>query len=133
MGCNSHLTIEIQGRYGDQTVWETWALDIPESRDYKLYEAMAGARGEEENAIVTPRGIPADASDTVIYWIKRYGEDGHTHSWLYPKEFEKALKQSKTKEFPNAAREWEALAKVLNSLSDVYGEDHVRVVFFFDN
>lgn len=45
MGCNSHISIEIQGQWSHSLLqWDTWALDIPESRDYRLYGAMAGAK-----------------------------------------------------------------------------------------
>jgi len=136
MGCNSHLSIEIQEEWGSSTTftWSTWALDIPESRDYRLYEAMAGVRGGEENAIVAPRGIPTDASDAVAYWVKRYGEDGHTHSWLYPKEFHAAVERVKAIEgYGGVYKEWSALDKILLDLESVYGVNRVRVVFYFDN
>lgn len=135
MGCNSHISIEIQGQWSHSLLqWDTWALDIPESRDYRLYEAMAGVRGEEEKAVVQPRGIPTDAADATAYWIKRYGEDGHSHSWLYPKEFHAAFLQVESDTNYGAMdKDWIALDKILLNLELVYGENHVRLVFFFDN
>ena len=135
MGCNSHISVEILGRWINSKQWETWALDLPESRDYYLYEAMAGVRGEEEKAVVLPRGVPADASRAVKYWVERAGEDGHSHSWLYPAEFNKALKQSGLGDGAQyeTAKEWVALDSVLKGLGQVYGEESVRLVFFFDN
>ena len=146
MGCNSHLSIEIQGRWSHSpSQWETWALDIPESRDYYLYEAMAGVRGEDYNALVTPRDIPADVSRDVKFWVERAGGDGHSHSWLYPSEFSKALKMSddryakhvKESKYPadsgGTNKAWLSLDKVLNGLAEVYGDKNVRLVFFFDN
>jgi len=130
MGCNSHLTVEIQGQWEHApTKWSTWALDIPESRDYALYEAMAGVRGEDGNALVAPRGIPADADTATEYWIKRYGEDGHTHSWLYPKEFHAAVEKVNR----DVDSCWIALDQLLQVLEKIYGENHARVVFYFDN
>ena len=138
MGCNSHLTIEIKQKWGTVPTWNTWALDIPEARDYRIYEAMAGARGEEENAVVAPRGEPVDASDAVKYWIKRYGEDGHTHSWLSPKEFQEVIKRVEAINATSTVKwglapEWVALEKILLTLEEVYGEGNARVVFYFDN
>ncbi|MGH7974947.1 MAG: hypothetical protein ACREBR_05435 [bacterium] len=133
MGCNSHLTIEVKGRWEHSPErWDLFALDIPESRHYRLYEAMAGVRGEEDNAVVQPRGIPADADRGTLYWIKRADSDGHSHSWLYAKEFIKALEQATDDKYGNG-KEWDSLVKVLAALETVYGENNVRLVFFFDN
>ncbi len=131
MGCNSHLSIEIRGTYSN-TLWETWALDIPESRDYILYEKMAGVRGADAAAVVLPRGIPSDASQGVRYWVNRAGDDGHSHSWLYPSEFSTALVKS-TYEDDEPRKIWKSLDLVLKSLADVYGDSNVRLVIFFDN
>ena len=148
MGCNSHLSIEIQGRWSHSpSKWDTWAIDLPESRDYYLYEAMAGVRGEDENAIATPRGVPVDASSQVKFWCERAGDDGHSHSWLYPSEFTEAIIKSdkrfaeevKRSKYPadpergHTDKAWLSLDKVLKALAEVYGDENVRLVFFFDN
>ncbi len=135
MGCNSHLSIEILRLWGfNATEWRTWALDIPESRDYYLYEAMAGVRGDDENAVVIPRGVPADVSDPIKYWIKRAGEDGHTHSWLYPSEFHLAMQKSRNRDrSENHDQCWLAVDQILSVLESIYGIEHVRIIFFFDN
>lgn len=132
MGCNSHISIEVMEQWSTNKAWETWALDIPESRDYQLYEAMAGVRGEDEKAVVAPRGIPADASNAIKYWIQRSDGDGHSHSWLYADEFNRALMQSQDGNFATN-NVWLAVDKVLDSLAQVYGRQSVRIVFFFDN
>lgn len=129
MGCNSHLTIEIKQRWDSDTAWSVWALDLPESRDYNLYEAMAGVRGEDEKALVLPRGIPADASQGTAYWIKRAGEDGHSHSWLSPEEFHAAVVQADA----GSTKEWGSLDAILATLEKTYGKNNVRLIFFFDN
>lgn len=133
MGCNSHLTIEVRGRWKHAPAdWETWALDIPEGRHYRLYEAMAGVRGEEKNAVVKPRGIPTDADRGTKYWIQRSDGDGHTHSWLYPDEFRKAMVKANESGDGNGD-EWEAVAATLDVLEKIYGKNNARLVFFFDN
>lgn len=129
MGCNSHLSIEILRRWANTAQWDTWALDIPESRDYALYEAMAGVRGEKANAVVRPRGIPKDLSDTVKYWIDRAGDDGHSHSWLYPSEFHRAIKQANAED----DKIWKSIHGVLTTLQMIWEDENVRLVFFFDN
>lgn len=130
MGCNSHLSIEYQDMKSyAPTRWEAFALDLPESRDYSLYTAMAGVRGSRREAIVQPRGIPKDASTPVMYWIKRAGEDGHTHSWLHPDEFHRTIQASHA----DRSKIWDAIDGVLTTLKTIYGDQHVRLVFFFDN
>lgn len=129
MGCNSHISIEIQGQYSHSPLqWGIWALDIPESRNYRLYEAMAGVRGEKKNAIIAPRGIPSDIANVTAYWIKRYGEDGHTHSWLFADEFHIAVQKA-----GDVDRCWLAVDQLLDVLSKIYGIEHVRLIFYFDN
>lgn len=129
MGCNSHLTIEIKQRWETDKSWSVWALDLPESRDYDLYTAMAGVRAaDDEVPLIQPRGIPTDAAIGTAYWIKRAGVDGHTHSWLSPKEFKDAAELADA-----TAKEWVSLEKVLMTLQETYGEGNVRLVFFFDN
>lgn len=130
MGCNSHLSIEVRARYTHSPDrWDVWALDLPESRNYYVYEAMAGVRGEDSNAIVLPRGIPKDCSSVIEHWVKRAGEDGHTHSWLSPHEFDKVMKKVEVVE----GKEWNSLNKVLITLEEIYGRENVRLVFYFDN
>lgn len=125
MGCNSHLSIEVN--YG--SAWEPFALDVPESRNYNLYEAMAGVRGYSGNAVVRPRGIPKDVSRVVEYWIKRASNDGHTHSWLSSDEFHRAM----LKGYGEGTKEWDAIDGVLTTLKMLLGETNVRLIFFFDN
>lgn len=130
MGCNSHLAIEIKGRWSHSPEeWDTWALDIPESRNYSLYEAMAGVRGEESNAVVPVRGVPKDCDPVTAHWIKRAGADGHTHSWLTPVEFHKAIERVTADD----NKTWNAVDGVLTTLQMLYGDENVRLVFFFDN
>lgn len=128
MGCNSHLSIEVKYRWSTDTSWSVWALDLPESRDYDLYEAMAGVRGEDGKELFLPRGIPTDVTQGTGYWIKRAGEDGHSHSWLTPKEFHACVVQAT----PDA-KEWLSLDAILTTLEQVYGDGNARLIFFFDN
>ena len=131
MGCNSHLTIEVKKEWYNGTRWETYALDIPESRDYTIYELMAGVRGEEEKALISPRGIPTDVDMSTKSWIERWEGDVHTHSYLTAAEFRDVLDEYPATEIPDKA--WLSLGKVLDTLEQIYGKDRARVVFFFDN
>jgi len=81
MGCDIHIHAEIKvnGK------WHHYAQ--PEcNRHYRLFERMAGVRGDVKNAIAAPRGIPRNASFTTKFDKKTWGSDGHSHSWLSSKE-----------------------------------------------
>ena len=132
MGCNSHLSIE----YYNGERWDAFALDVPESRNYMMYELMAGVRGEDKNAFIKPRGIPKDADEVTKAWFKRWDCDGHTPSYLTASEFRQVVNAYTAKarqEGYGLAKAWEAVRNVLSALEETYGDDKVRVVFFFDN
>jgi hypothetical protein len=129
MGCNSHLSIE----YYTGTRWETYALDIPESRNYAIYELMAGVRGIEDNALFPPRGIPSDADNVTKVWFKRWETDGHTPSYLLASEYRKVFNACQKAEGYSLGGTWEALRNILSALEETYGDNKARVVFFFDN
>ena len=137
MGCNSHLTVEVRSEFLKQSRWETYALDVPESRNYWMYELMAGVRGEEENALVAPRGVPADISREAKTWVDRWDGDGHSHSYLTAEEFRNVItayrKKAGTDLYNKLDNDWEAVTAILNILENVYGKDNARLVFFFDN
>lgn len=69
MGCDIHAVIEYcrKRQDGDEREphWMTWATVSP-GRNYAMFTAMAGVRGEEGRAIVQPRGIPARVSFGVM-------------------------------------------------------------------
>lgn len=137
MGCNSHLSVEVrEPERHYMNGWETYALDLPESRNYSMYTFMAGVRGDEGDAIAQPRDIPQDVSTHVKAWWQRWDGDGHTPSYLSSEEFREVIrlyKKSPDNKGYGLAKEWLALSEVLNGLEKVYGKENVRVVFFFDN
>lgn len=77
MGCDIHLHIEVKlnGK------WEHYSC--PQiGRYYDMFERMAGVRGEVENAISEPKGLPTHLNAVTQYDADRWGSDGHSHSWL---------------------------------------------------
>lgn len=79
MGCDIHLHAEfkVNGK------WLHYASpDVP--RHYLLFGLMADVRNRDRSVepICTPRGMPADASDTTRFACEEIGEGGHSHSWL---------------------------------------------------
>lgn len=77
MGCDIRAYIEIK----KDNVWHTYdRLYI--DRNYKLFEKMAGVRGELENAYVKPRGLPDDMAFVTRLSYDHNEGDAHTPSWL---------------------------------------------------
>lgn len=135
MGCDIHIHAEIK-------VHGQWHhYDQPDcSRDYDLFEKMAGVRGEVENALAAPRGIPDNASFTTKFDAEHWDGDGHSHSWLSAHEIQQLAQWDEERGRGIFKREWD---KWLfgNNYSDfikypsgrVKGLEDVRFVFWFDN
>ncbi len=81
MGCDIHLHIEV--KIGG--VWHHYGAPNV-SRNYALFERMAGVRGEVENAISPPKGLPSDISVVTRLSADKWEGDGHSHSWLSAEE-----------------------------------------------
>lgn len=58
MGCDIHAYIEYRPK--GENRWSDFGGRINPGRNYLMFEAMAGVRGEESKAIVPPRGQPKD-------------------------------------------------------------------------
>lgn len=59
MGCDIHLCIEYQ-IYSD--MWSDFGGIFNPGRNYLMFEAMAGVRGDEEKAVCKPKGLPDQTS-----------------------------------------------------------------------
>lgn len=88
MGCDIHIHVEIKvdGK------WEHYAQPYCQ-RHYRLFERMAGVRGEVQNAIAAPRGLPPYATKTTRFDCNYWGPDGHSHSWLSSFEVTQIIKE----------------------------------------
>jgi hypothetical protein len=100
MGCDIHMVLEKRVKVRDAEAWvgvnafpyltaqvyepatskmatgaSSW---MATGRNYNLFAGLAGVRGEGP----TPKGVPDDASDLALMEIDRWGEDGHSHSWM---------------------------------------------------
>lgn len=81
MGCDIHVhtEVKIDGQ------WRHWGSpDV--GRSYTLFEKMAGVRGGIANALVPPKGLPADATFETLFDYHRMEGDAHTPSWLGKEE-----------------------------------------------
>jgi hypothetical protein len=91
-----------------------------DGRDYGWFNLLAGVRGYEHTAIWQPRGAPDDMSKEVRAEVERYGDDGHSHSWLMVSEMLNCVSLK-------SHRQTKWLRK------NIPNPDDVRMVFYFDN
>lgn len=135
MGCDIHMHAEVKiaGK------WHHY--DRPRvQRDYALFEKMAGVRGDVEDAIAAPRGIPADATEMTRFNCEHWGVDGHSHSWLNSQEIF-ALRtwwdQQGREHFSDTWDRW-LFGNRYSSFEEYpadrpAGVEDVRFIFWFDN
>ena len=145
MGCDIHLLLERRTPTGWVTVdtmgshhsrWrqdnpmDGWSSPIATDRNYRRFAALAGVRGPGPG----PRGMPVDASQTATYLAKKYGDDGHNHSWMLVSEALPIF--VKTHFWPEKMPEDSWARKYPESyFFNIEGGDlsDYRLVFWFDN
>lgn len=81
MGCDIHLHIEVK----IDGQWHHYGHPAIE-RSYRLFEKMAGVRGDAAKALIPPRGIPSDATFLTTFNYELWEGDAHTPSWLGVRE-----------------------------------------------
>lgn len=86
MGCDIHAHVEIKIK----GVWHHYSCP-PIQRHYLLFEKICGVRGEIENAIAAPRGVPDDISIVTKLCNEYDGIDGHSHTWLNAVELDNLI------------------------------------------
>jgi len=145
MGCDIHMHIEVKV----ESKWEHYAAPWVR-RSYSLFEKLAGVRGEIENAIVAPKGLPYDMSIITRKAFEKWEEDAHSESWLSLEEICKLEEWLDDKNKNDVEYRWKIYdleRDVLNTFCEGYSfagilrypeekpewiED-VRFVFWFDN
>ncbi len=87
---------------------------IYSSRNYSLFTALAGVRDYSENAecISQPKGLPKDISKVTKAESKRWGRDGHSHSYLTLKEIKDFRATKKKTKFKGLVSKYDA--EILN-------------------
>lgn len=138
MGCDIHFFTEVK-------IGGTWHCHSAPYIDrwYAMFEKMAGVRGDIENAISPPKGIPDDVSVVVRAYLEYWKGDGHSHSWLAGQEIKDLEMWLEAKEKENNPKEHFYPEKIWGYvLGNGYGDYHkhpdpliedVRFVFWFDN
>lgn len=92
MGCDIHMMIEYANvdTQDGQPYWSSMGGQYNPGRDYSMFELLAGVRGDEDKAIVQPRGLPEHKS-----WQANDYYDGsddlHSHTWLTLEEYRHVL------------------------------------------
>lgn len=142
MGCDIHATLEVNTPEGWVCVdtyqghhksWVKegeydWSSPITTARNYERFGAMAGVRRDGPAA----KGLPDDATETTKYLVKRWGVDGHSHSWLTSKEaaqiYLNTCGEFDTDDFKAKFPESYFLGIERHSPDEEY-----RLIFWFDN
>lgn len=70
--------VHVRDKEGQYVAAEALVMWEARSRNYAMFAALAGVRGDGPD----PRGVPDDASDLALLEIDGWGADGHSHSWL---------------------------------------------------
>lgn len=137
MGCDIHTHFEIK-------VDGEW-LHYSQAnirRNYRLFEKMAGVRGESKNAISLPRGLPNNLSKITQLEVDYWDTDAHSHSWLSTdeiKEIHKFHEELYEEGWKIDMEQWGYLYgngwNDFHEFRDSYPEwvEDIRMVFWFDS
>jgi len=146
MGCDIHGYIEVKKDKG----WVPFE-ELPSVRSYDLFAMLANVRNYNDiPPISEPRGVPDDVSQEI--WEKIEADlDGHSHSWLSwkdikaydfgkvitdkrrPRKLKGKIVYPRRKLYELVPEEWHRLFRKMEILAEKYGEDGVRMVFWFDS
>lgn len=132
MGCDihSHIEIKIGG------VWHHYSCP-PLPRSYQLFERICGVRGEAENAIAPPRGLPDDLSIVTKVCRVYDGCDAHSETWLDQMELCALIKFHET--FTKGMAQFDHWGYLNGNSFDLSTYGHpveitdVRFICWFDN
>lgn len=139
MGCDIHLSLEYRhptfGWVGIDTFRgfnsEGYRMPPALNRNYRLFAALAGVRGEGPD----PRGVPDDVSPLTKIQFEHWDGDGHSHSWLpladAAREFNKRRWEAEKAPDPESYRD-----KFPASFWFAVDDDNIdsyRLIFWFDN
>jgi len=121
MGCDIHGWVEV--RVGDKYIAVAELKD--RNRNYRRFAKLAGVRNYNSDECKTPLGVPDDVSETTKYYIDKWGEDGHSHSYMSVREAMDIFNSTADEE-----SQWPEYTFFDLEPEDI---DNHRVVFWFDN
>lgn len=147
MGCDIHATLEYD-RYYKKSLerkdknpgrfWIDFAKSIDIDRGYYFFTLLAGVRDNDLRPIISlPRGAPEDASWAFKSELEEWDGDAHSTSWVTFKEL-RDWKAENAQEIgleydPEKDMKEQDFYKVMEMLATKYGDENVRLCFFFDN
>ena len=135
MGSDIHLHIEmkVDGK------WEHYGCPKVD-RDYRLFEKMAGVRGNIENAIHEPKGLPKDISILTELDYNGYESYWHSASWLDIKEVKELRQWLDSRggymngyDLEHNILKTYLFSNSLTCLDEFDSIEDMRLVFWFDN
>jgi len=146
MGADIHIFAEFKAGDGPWTAHPNHTSDedghvddIGGDRNYEVFGALAGVRGDGPD----PKGLPDDITETVLNASDMWDGDGHSHSYYSLAEFKKILKKTGNTNYSNSTfnainEHKKKLELDLKSEKILLGQNintkvEVRIVFFFDN
>ena len=144
MGCDIHTYTEV--KYNGEWVLLTQGHV---RRSYVLFTCMAGVRGDKEDVLFEPRGLPEDISVGTRMFRQYDGSEAHTFSWLTQDELKQCLVEveRRCKSWYSESIAYQEISTEFgylfgNGIEESIGEytqkqlpelTDVRVVFWFDN
>jgi hypothetical protein len=141
MGTDIHGWVEIKTFRPAQ--WhEIMRLELLIGRNYRVFAFLFDVRNIDNHnkPIYTPiaslRGIPIDVSAIVKREATRNKDyQARAHSWITWAEIRRinwrALAKMKPGVVPGS--DWQMLFKIMEALAERYGDEHVRLVVWFDS
>jgi len=131
MGCDIHGVMEVD-YFGDQTYWSGVVNLGVLDRYYGMFANLAGVRDYGEADPIAPdRGMPDNPSHMTKVAYEEWAEDAHSLTYLTVDEFFKAdllgIEDNKW------MKGWKAVYEMAKALSEIYGNENVRLIIWFDS
>ncbi|SAL26129.1 hypothetical protein [Caballeronia telluris] len=114
MGCDIHLYKEkfVEGKWVTADEWEAYdfgdddkGIEVPwkkrfTERNYQLFGLLSKGVRSVHPFSFEPRGLPFDPCAEIAQEAERWGEDGHSHSYLFLHELNAMLRYVEAKTIP---------------------------------
>ena len=141
MGCDIHGWVEITNIYKNSPEFIDAIIELPYRRNYAWFATLAGVRNSFNLKVLSePKGLPDKMSIMAELLRAEWKDDGHSYSYLTYKEL-RGIDWLQLVPYADGPMQltkavgptWFGLWLMLGYLASVYGEDNVRMVFWFDN
>lgn len=139
MGCDIHATLEYDKFYikykEKKKDWWGFAKSIDIDRSYYFFTILNGVRDIGLRPIIAKdRGVPKDASFEFREELEDANGDAHSPSYVSFKELKEWKPENpEIVEFDPTEFRQEDFYQTMELLAKKYGDENVRLVFFYDN